>query len=225
MNDPISTGAKSILSTKILTHAQLELLLASGIGITQYDALVVSDLKPDLNNEALNHVIITSSNAIPSIKPFMHRVKNAYVVGEKTSEQLKKLGCNVVQIADSSKLLAQAIVTHHSQSIFTYLSGVHRRDELPQALKTSQINFKEVKVYDTQMVMRSYDRIFDAVLCYSPRGVYAFAKANPKQLHHAICIGETTANTAREFAKKITIASKTTVENTIVTAIKALLND
>ncbi len=220
-----STISKSILSTKKLAPAQLELALGSGIGITHYNALKVTPVEHDLNDVALDHVIITSSNAIPSIIPHLNRVKNCYVVGAKTSKQLRDLGCQVIHISPNGKALARYIMDHHSQDAFTYITGVHRRDELPQALQTSQINFKEVKVYDTQMVMRSYDRIFDAVLCYSPRGVYAFAKANPKQLHHAICIGETTAITARKFAVKVTVATKATIENTLVTAIKALQND
>lgn len=216
---------QSILSTKKLSSAQLELVLGSGLGITHFNILTVRSLDHELPPHELEHLIITSSNAIPAIEAQLQHVKNVYVVGEKTSNQLIRLGCKVVTIAQDSIALAKEIISRHSEKKFTYLCGAHRRNALPDALKASQINFNEIKVYDTKMVMRSYDRIFDAVLCYSPRGVYAFAKANPKQLHHAICIGETTASAAREFASKVTVANKSTVENTIVTAIKALRND
>lgn len=220
-----SVNSKSILSTKKLSAAQLELVLGSGLGITHFNILTVQSLDHKLPPHELEHLIITSSNAIPAIEAHIQHVKNVYVVGEKTSDLLTRIGCKVVFTALDSKALAKEIISRHSEKKFTYLCGIHRRNDLPDALKASQINFKEIKVYDTKMVMRSYDRIFDAVLCYSPRGVYAFAKANPKQLHHAICIGETTATAAREFATKVTVATKTTVENTIVTAIKALRND
>ena len=117
------------------------------------------------------------------------------------------------------------IIEDYSTKDFTYICGVHRRDELPQALLSTQINFTEVKVYDSIAVEKSFDCIFDAVMFFSPRGVHAFAKANPQNLHLAICIGETTATAARMYTQNVKVAHKTTVENTIVTAVKALRND
>jgi len=80
---------QSILSTKKLSSAQLELVLGSGLGITHFNILTVRSLDHELPPHELEHLIITSSNAIPAIEAQLQHVKNVYVVGEKTSNQLK----------------------------------------------------------------------------------------------------------------------------------------
>lgn len=214
-----------VLSTKKLTDTQSELLLSTGLALVHYDILKIEPVDVDLNEQDLTHVIITSSNAIDVLRPYKDQVKKLYVVGEKTGDKLIGLGYNVILVAQDGTQLAQKLISDYYQHHFTYICGIHRRDELPQALISTQINFAEVKVYDSVVVEKSFDCIFDAVLFFSPRGVHAFAKVNPSNLQCAICIGETTATAARTYTQKVIVANKTTIENTIVTAVKALLND
>ncbi|MDP5076719.1 MAG: uroporphyrinogen-III synthase, partial [Nonlabens sp.] len=172
----------TILSTKLLSEAQQELLLNTGLGIVHYNALTVELFALPIEKIDSENIIITSQNAIHALScltPANHRI---YCVGTKTAQHVINLGFKVAQTANSARELAHIITTDISKNEpFTYLCGEHRRDELPAALLASKIDYKEVKVYRTVMVERAYRRIFDAVLCYSPRGVYAFAKANPKQ--------------------------------------------
>jgi len=217
--------SKRILSTKLLTPAQSELLLATGISLAHFNVLKIKNLEFNIKKQPLEHVIISSSNAIPALLDYKNSVKNVYVVGSKTGLKLEELGFNVAVIKEYSTDLAQHIMDHFKHLHFTFFCGAQRRDELPQALLSTQISFEEVKVYESVMVEKSFDCIFDAVMFYSPRGVHAFAKANPQNLHLAICIGETTATAARMYTQNIKVATKATVENTIVTAVKALLND
>lgn len=219
------TTHKRILSTKKFTPSQSELLLATGIAMAHYDVLKIVTLSVNLEKTPLEHVIITSSSAITALLTQQDKVQQLYVVGVKTAVALTKLGFTVKETKDNAAQLAAVLVKKYAAQSFTYLCGVHRRDELPQALLSTQINFTEVKVYDSIAVKKSFDCIFDAVMFYSPRGVHAFAKANPQNLHLAICIGETTAVAARIYTQNVKVARKTTVENTIVTAVKALLND
>lgn len=216
---------KSLLSTRVLTAAQQELILNSGLGLTHFNILIFDNLNRDISTYSQEEIIITSKQALLSISPEQLHSKNAYVIGEKTSDFAQEIGMNVVATFNHAKDLATHIITDHSDKKFLYLSGVHYMEELPQALKAAKINFTQLKVYDATMVMKTYGRIFDAVLFFSPRGVNAFAKANPGKIKKAICIGETTAAAAREFTSHIAVATKQTVENTIVTAVKALLDD
>ncbi|MGJ8683210.1 MAG: uroporphyrinogen-III synthase [Nonlabens sp.] len=216
---------KRVLSTKLLNEPQSELLLATGLAMVHFNILNIKMLNPSMDHAVLHHIIITSSNAVEALKSIQNKDQQFYVVGEKTALEIRELGFSVKEVAQNAAQLAQNIIAKYSKHHFTYLCGVHRRDELPQALSTTQINFMEVKVYDSVVVEKSFDCIFDAVLFFSPRGVHAFAKANPQNLHLAICIGETTATAARIYTQNVKVAHKTTVENTIVTAVKALLND
>ncbi len=193
--------------------------------MAHYDVLKIISTSVSLEQISLNHVIITSWNAVDFLKQHHNQVKQLYVVGEKTAQRLADSGFKIQVIAHNASALSQLIIEDYSTKDFTYICGVHRRDELPQALLSTQINFTEVKVYDSIAVEKSFDCIFDAVMFFSPRGVHAFAKANPQNLHLAICIGETTATAARMYTQNVKVAHKTTVENTIVTAVKALRND
>lgn len=216
----------TLLSTKILTAAQQELVLNTGLGLVHYNALTVKLIALQLPIAYSQNLIITSSNAVHALDKFDKETARIYCVGSKTAHVILSLGFKVVHTAQNSQDLAFYIIKNHSiASSYTYLCGEDRRNELPEALIASKIEFTEVKVYRTTMVERAYKRNFAAVLCYSPRGVYAFAKANPTQANCAICIGETTATAARAFFSIVHTAKIPTIENTIITAYKALQND
>ncbi|MEO9953272.1 uroporphyrinogen-III synthase [Nonlabens sp.] len=214
-----------LLSTKILTPAQQELVLNTGIALTHYDILKTESI---VLKETIiwDHVIITSKNAIPAILPHLNRVKNIYCVGDQTAALLKENGLHPSYIALNAADLAEELTSNYSGENFYYLCSKQRRDELPTFFLDKKIPLKEVFVYSSIAVMKSFDRIFAAIAFYSPRGVHAFAKANPNNKPLiAVCIGETTASTAKLYFKNIAVANKQTIENTLITAIKALRND
>ncbi len=218
----------SILSTKKLTAPQQELILNAGIGIVHYDVLETQQLehKLPLSSDA---VIITSKNALTALAN-VPVTTPVFCVGTVTSGLIENH--EVKFTAQNAQELAEHIIQEHNNQSFDYLCSEQRRDLLPDLLRAQNIELVEHIVYRSTAVLKSFDRIFAAVLFYSPRGVSAFApacrtgrKANSLQSHHAICIGETTATEAKKWYKNVRIANKATVENTIVTAIKLLKND
>ncbi|WP_405378763.1 uroporphyrinogen-III synthase [Nonlabens sp. Asnod3-A02] len=215
----------SLLSTKTLTPAQQELVLNTGIGLTHYNILRTKPIviKDDIN---WDHIIITSKNAIPALLPYLNQIKNIYCVGNQTAALLQEKGLHPNYTAQNAADLAVELTSTYSGENFYYLCSEQRRDELPAFFLDKKIPLKEVFVYSSIAVMKSFDRIFAAIAFYSPRGVHAFAKANPNNKPLiAVCIGETTASTARLYYKNIAVANKQTIENTLITAIKALRND
>lgn len=217
--------AGTLLSTKRLSFPQLQLVEHSGVGCVHFDILKIKRRQIDQIPQNIQNVIITSKNAISALLECRQHVKNIYCVGDKTTEQLLFHGMMPQLTASDGATLADKIIASHSSKSFTYLCGDHRRDELPEKLATHQIKCEEVIVYESAVVEKSFDRIFAAVLFYSPRGVFAFAKANKHQPQHAICIGETTAAAAREYFPNVVVATKQTVENVLTTAIKLLRDD
>ena len=215
----------SLLSTKKLTPAQQELVLNTRIALTHFDVLKTQtiDLKTKMEWE---YVIITSKNAIPALLNDLNKVKNVYCVGEQTAALLQENNIKAAYIAHNAVELALHIISIYTNQNFIYLCSEQRRSELPALFLENKIPLKEVFVYSSIAVMKSFDRIFAAIAFYSPRGVHAFAKANPNnKTLIAVCIGETTASTARLYFKNIVVANKQTIENTLITAIKALRND
>jgi uroporphyrinogen-III synthase len=214
-----------ILSTKTLTESQVELVLNTGMSITHYNVLITehNSITP---NGHWGHVIITSQNAIPAVLENRDHIKQISCVGNVTSDILISNGITPLETADHSSNLALKLTDTYPDHYFTYLCSKQRREELPALFLEKKIPLKELIVYRSIAVMKSFDRIFAAVTFYSPKGVHAFAKANQNNKPLiAICIGDTTARTAMHYYKNVKIATKQTVENTLITAIKALHND
>jgi uroporphyrinogen-III synthase len=214
-----------MLSTKKLSEHQRGLILNSGFGFVDFDILRIEKLNPDFQDVSEN-VIVTSKNAISAIEtyPIPRKKLKIYCVGEVTSQLLQDAGYQVAHTAEKSLAFGNWIVENKSDQRFTYLTSAQRRNEMPDLLKENGVSFNEVFVYDSQPAHKRFERNFAAVLFYSPNGVYAFAKANPKKTI-AICIGETTAQACRGFYDRVIVAKKATVENTIVTAINTLRNE
>lgn len=191
------------------------------MGLVHYDVLEIEPVVHQLQLSG-DAVIITSKNALTALEN-VPVTTPVFCVGTVTSGLIHH---HVVKFtAQNAQELAAHIIEQHQHQSFDYLCSEQRRDELPDLLRAQKIELKEHIVYRSVAIVKSFDRIFAAVLFYSPRGVSAFAKANSLQSHHTICIGETTATEAKKWFKNVRIANKSTVENTIVTAIKLLRND
>ncbi len=216
---------KTILSTKTLPAPLQERVLNAGYGLVHYDLLQIKQINADFTLDS-NHVIITSKNAIPALEKADQNRNDitVFCVGSVTAGLLTDKGFSIAHQAENADELADYILENHREASFTFLTSAQRRDELPCKLTRENITFTELHVYDSHPRFRRFERTFAAVLFYSAGGVYAFAKANPQQTT-AICIGGTTAVAAGEFYDNVKIASRTTVENTVVTAIKTMRNE
>lgn len=216
---------KTVLSTKILTPSQKELFLNSGLGLVEYDALQIEFLDVDIPLGFQNY-IFTSKNAV---KAFLkqaegHDMSNirAYCVGEKTASFLTEESIEVVETAENALSLAEKILENHAEKTFVFLSGNQRREDLPEALKKNNVQYKEVEVYRTQLVPKAFNRNFDGILFFSPSGIRSYLLENNIANSTLFCIGETTAKEAKKHTEHIIIANKPTVENVLVQAIKEL---
>jgi uroporphyrinogen-III synthase len=217
----------SILSTKILSPAQKELLLNANQSFVAYNAIAIefSDFKIKKDT---NYYVFTSQNGV---KSFLQKavslsgVKNkAFCVGEKTKSLLEQNGFKVEEIAQNSMDLAEIIVKKYPNESFSIFSGNLRRPELTDELEKNNIWYKEYISYQTILKYKKFDRVFDGVLFFSPSGVESFSKKNDLNNSLAFCIGQTTAKEAKKHTDQIRIANKPTVENVLVQAIKYFRN-
>ncbi|GLU43105.1 uroporphyrinogen-III synthase [Allomuricauda sp. NBRC 101325] len=214
---------KTVLSTKILTPAQKELFLNSGLGLVEYDALKIDFLNVEIPLDCSNY-IFTSKNAVAA---FLNQVKgaevskfNTFCVGEKTKALLEQNGLNVIEMANNASELGKNIVKNHKNEHFLFLCGNKRRDELPELLTENNIQFKEVEVYRTELNPKAFQRDFEGILFFSPSGIRSYLLENNMGNSTLFCIGDTTATEARKHSTQIITANKPTVENVLVQAIK-----
>lgn len=211
----------TVLSTKKLTETQKELLLHSGIGFVEYDAIGINPVDFQVG-ENIENAIITSQNTIKSLLDKKVRIENCFCVGEKTKKLLEQNGYTVKKIAEYGKDLAKNIVNQFPDQHFTFFCGNWRREELPKILKENKIDFTEVEVYETVLKPKKFDCTFDGILFFSPSAVESFTKENTLKNTNAFCIGTTTAAEAEKYTDKIIIAKQPTIENVIVQVVKHL---
>ena len=211
----------TVLSTKKLALNQKELLLNSGIGLVEYDAISIKFIDFNILNDKIQNAIFTSKNAIKAIEGKDVEITNCYCVGEKTSTFALEKGFKVIASADNSRELALKIIKEHKQKEYHFFSGNKRRDELPELLKKNNIKLIETQVYETQLNPKKFESEFDAILFFSPSGVQSFTKQNQINTT-AFCIGKTTASEAKKHTSKVIIATKPAIENVIVKVVKKL---
>lgn len=214
----------TILSTKILAENQKQLILNSGIGLVEYDAISIGFDNSSLDAPIPRNLIFTSQNGVKGFfsqyPEFQTRELNVFCVGDKTKAEIEKNGYAVNASANSSKKLADLIVKNFKEKEFLYVCGSMRREELPEILKKENIALKELKVYTTSLNPKKFNSSFDGILFFSPSGVKSYCKENDLNSSTAFCIGETTAAEARKYTQNIIIANKPSIENVIVQAVK-----
>lgn len=212
----------SVLSTKLLSPSQKNLLLNAYLSLTEYNAIQTKALKipASISEEKYQNVIVTSQTTVEIIKDF--KIETCFCVGEKTALKLKSLGFKVEVIAESGIELGKKIIQDYSELSFTFFGSKKRRPELSSALKKANVSLAEVFVYDTIKIPKTFQRDFDAVLCFSPSGVDSFFEGNRDARAKIICIGSTTSQQAKLYSESVFVSTKTSVESVIVKTVKLL---
>lgn len=217
----------TVLSTKKLKLNQRSLLLSANLSLVEYDAIHITyvPFEMPLNIE---NAIFTSQNAVVSFFDKNHSpssIKKCFCVGEKTKALLEDKGQHVAKMTEYASELADYLVENHKSDTFHFFCGNIRSDEIPTRLKNSNICFKEIKVYNTTLNPKKFERLFDAILFFSPSGVRSYCKEEGNLKNNNtlfVCIGTTTADEAKNYSKNVVISNSTTVESVIAKAAKTL---
>ena len=213
----------TVLSTKKLALNQKELLLNSGIGLVEYDAINIKFIDFNFEKKTVRNAIFTSKNAVKAIEKKGLRIENCFCVGEKTRAYLEERNFLVLENAENAKDLAIRILKNYKDREFHFFSGDKRRDELPDLFRRNNIKYKEVSVYKTELNPKKFESEFDGILFFSPSGVQSFTQNN-KISGTAFCIGETTAKESRKHTETIIVATKPTIENVITKVVSHFKN-
>lgn len=208
----------NILSTKILSNIQKEVLINAHFNVVEANFIKTEHQDFDLKN-IKDNLIFTSQNAVHSILQHSKceelKSKNVFCVGLKTKILLSENGFNVDVYTGYASDLAEIIILIHSSDSFTFFSGNLRRETLPEALKEGNVKFNEIKVYETTLTPQKVKETFDVILFFSPSGVESFLKDNTIKKETCFCIGETTAEALQKITKNIIVAENPTIEDVI----------
>ena len=221
----------SILSTKVLDQASKNHLLNAGLGFTEYDAIGIELLPVGLTDtptQSFSHLVFTSKNGFRSFYQAYELLEKAerslwnlpvYCVGETTAARIAEKGFEVQAKFLNAAELAAFLDAEEELSL-AYFKGNRSLPTLGEKLQSAHIAHREYLSYRTVLKPKTFARLFDGVLFFSPSGVESHGLKNELNQGIAFCIGHTTAEAASKYTDRIIIAPKPTTTQLILQAIK-----
>jgi hydroxymethylbilane synthase len=210
-----------VFSTKTLSNDQIS-SFSDDIGVAMSDFISIrfNRLKPSSIKEPIEHVVITSKNAVESLlhhfSPDQLKFKNIYCVGKRT----KRLIENRIQGVTHSEQSAEKLAYYLKENLkdpkeVTFFCGNKRRDELVSILENNAIPVNEIECYKTILTPNQVEDTISSIMFYSPTGIQSYLLENDPGDQVAFCIGETTASEARKYFKTVIVSRSAAVSGVI----------
>ena len=212
---------KNILSTRPVSDEMIAVALAKNIEIDILSFIETTPIETievqqeiELAANQITTVVFTSMNAVEAVTGMLDGfvpVWNIYCMGYATKELVKNyFGENAIEgTADNATELAEEIIKNDESDEVIFFCGNRRRDELPARLQKHHININEIIVYQTKNNQHKIDKVYDAVLFFSPSAVESFFLVNTLPGNTIVfAIGETTKETVGRYCSNKIVVSK-----------------
>jgi uroporphyrinogen-III synthase len=147
-----------------------------------------------------------------------------YSIGNTTRQLVKKYFGEeaIAGSAESAAELAELIVEEDNSDDIFFFCGEQRRDELPDILRSNDIDVNEIVVYQTIQVKHKIEKTYHGILFFSPSAVQSFFsnnKISDKTILFAI--GNTTATEIKKYTNnKIITGDEPSKENLVMEMIR-----
>jgi len=205
---------KQILSGKTLSEETVAYAQSLDLDVQCIDFIETISLAPELSTltqNSFDSIAFTSSNAVnffvmnPYCKELL-KTKSIFSISGKTANSLMKLGVKLALTASNASTLADKIVKTNFKSVL-HPCGNLKLDSLAIKLKEAHIKYNPLLVYETVLNKNiKLNKVYDAIMFYSPSGVESFFSANEWiTITIACCIGETTAEAFQKKQQGATI--------------------
>ena len=217
-----------ILSTRPVDSSQVTAARAKGITL---DILSFIETEPIQTIETQQEiewasvqeatVVFTSMNAVEAVTTVLDGhipTWDIYCMGYTTQKLVTDYFGEhaIVGTADNALELADEIIENDDPEEIIFFCGNQRREELPAKLRKHQVDVNEIIVYETHPLHHVIDKVYDAVLFFSPSAVESFFTKNKLPDHTIVfAIGNTTSETARSHCSNKIIVSQTAGEGRI----------
>jgi len=209
-----------ILSTKLLTWEQKEMVLHPKISLIEFPFIQIKPLHFEWPKAPANIWIFTSANAIDAvllnISKGQKELPVVWCVGEKTKNKLEAFNFKVEVYFDYSQNLNEYIIQNNRNNIFIWFKGNITTGNLTKNFNQN-INWNEVVVYKKESNPTEISVPYNAVMFFSPSAVESYLQNNSLEGKVCFCIGETTQRKISETVSNTVILPKTpTIENVLL---------
>lgn len=187
------------------------------------------EVQQEIENALLKSsaVVFTSMNAVEAVANELdgHQPDwKIYSIGNTTRQLVKKYFGEeaIAGSAESAAELAELIVGEDNSDDIFFFCGEQRRDELPDILRSNDIDVNEIVVYQTIQVKHKIEKTYHGILFFSPSAVQSFFsnnKISDKTILFAI--GNTTATEIKKYTNnKIITGDEPSKENLVMEMIR-----
>ena len=200
------SNAPHIVSTRKLTSNKVAELQAKGWKFTDHDFISkVIEIPSDLRAQSIHqHVALTSITGVKAFLQIANQLHlnysnyTVYCISRGTSEYAIASGLSVKSTAVNASMLADEILNDAAVKEVTHVCNNLRRDELSNKLIKAGVVIQDVIAYQTKFTPVAIDPSYDALVFFSPSAVDSFLSLNPFQQVPCFCIGQTTADHAKQ---------------------------
>jgi uroporphyrinogen-III synthase len=228
----------TILSTRPLQASLIDEAAAQGIEIDtqsfiETEAIQSIEVQQEIEQVLLQSasVVFTSMNAVEAVAEYMNEEMPDWIIycmGQTTQELVKKyFGENSIGgTADNASALAELVAEESYTDEVIFFCGDQRRDELPDILRSNDIEVTEIMVYHTIATAHTINKQYNGILFFSPSAVDSFfSKNKPGKQTMFFAIGNTTAAAIKKHSSNSIITSdKPGKENVVEKVINYFVN-
>ncbi len=195
-----------LLSTKILTDVSREIVLKTGIELTEFDFIKTEKLLFDIYQlpEKINYAVFTSAHAVQYFLDLNLRLEIEMVaaMSGKTKDVLiqNEIKVNVSDV-NAEKLALQILKTKKLKQVH-FFCGEQRLSNLKNILNKAGVFVNEHILYRTFLTPHKIETAdnLDGILFFSPTGIESFMRSNKINAStKCFCIGETTKKKLNEM--------------------------
>ena len=202
--------APHIVSTRKLTSAKVDDLSVAGWKFTDHDFISKAISVPaELDARSIHNFIVLTS--ITGVKAFLQIVKHlnlnredyiVYCISRGTKEYAAASKVNIKSTASTASALADEILHDVEVKAVTYIGSNLRREELSEKLKNAGVLVHDVIAYRTAFTPMAITESYEGIVFFSPSAVDSFLSSNPLKQVPCFCIGQTTADYAKQCGYK-----------------------
>ena len=215
-----------ILSTKILIPSQKSLLNNLIVRCEPFINVKIVDNKINLKAAHIS-ALFPSKNAVEATL----KEKNVptsvfdkvFCVGEKTADTLCKYGINPI-VGHTTADISSKICSYKLKELHCFVGNRSLINNHLSYWESNGIQVYSHLVYETQLISKHLCWVFDIALFFSPSAVEGYLLSKNNTQITAVCIGNSTGNIAEKHFKKVYIAPRPTVEDTLLLTNKISLN-
>ena len=218
-----------ILSTRPLSESLIKEVQEQGIYIDESPFIRTEPIQSIEVQQEIEQaflltvpVVFTSMNAVDAVAYYIEETQpewQIYCIGTTTNKLAAKYfgEASIAGTANDAESLAELIVEAASTDEVIFFCGDQRRDELPQILRSNDIEVNEITVYQTIALPHKIEKVYHGILFFSPSAAESFFRKNKlPDTTILFAIGNTTASEIKKYTtNKIIISNEPGKENLV----------